>query len=106
MSFLRLFLNGFETSADIECNRVRYANDMEYVKGFLGDHPREKLQALIASERCFRTALLEIKEIAIFELPTREFHPIYSTALRAIRWACDQALHPNLQEPTQESTLP
>jgi len=94
MRLLRRISQWFDEAASLEREEHTYECELEYVKGYLGDKPKEKLMSLLTREQQYRLTLEEIKSIAASGRDHYYANSYANATLRQIENMCNDLIDP------------
>ena len=94
MRLLRRISQWFDEAASLEREEHTYECELEYVKGYLGDKPKEKLMSLLTREQQYRLTLESIQSIAVSGIDRYPVNYYVNAILRQIKNMCDIPTNP------------
>ena len=81
-------------AARLEKEQYEYERQLEYVKSYLGDKPKEALQNILAQEQQYRLTLESIQSIAVSGIDRYPVNYYVNAILRQIKNMCDIPTNP------------
>ena len=81
-------------AARLEKEQYEYERQLEYVKSYLGDKPKEALQNILAQEQQYRLTLESIQSIAVSGIDRYPVNYYANAILRQIKNMCDIPTNP------------
>lgn len=94
MELLNRISKWIDEAARLEEEQYEYERQLEYVKSYLGDKPKEALQSILDREEQYRVALKAIQSVAVSGIDRYPANFYADAILRQIKNMCDIPTNP------------